>query len=114
MTDWTNIKNYFIFSYEPELHPGVTYKIKDPKATLKIFSTGSITITAPSVTNVQRAVEHIYPYVEEHAKAKLPKVVKDISNPDPKSRLIFLLCFILYNIHSALKSRKSEICHNRI
>ena len=34
-----------LFSYEPELHPGVTYKIKEPKATLKIFSTGSITIT---------------------------------------------------------------------
>ena len=24
-------------SYEPELHPGVTYKFKSPKATLKIF-----------------------------------------------------------------------------
>ena len=32
-------------SYEPELHPGVTYRIKEPKATLKIFSTGSITVT---------------------------------------------------------------------
>ncbi|PIK46398.1 TATA box-binding-like protein 1, partial [Apostichopus japonicus] len=32
-------------SYEPEIHPAVTYKIKSPKATLKIFSTGSITVT---------------------------------------------------------------------
>lgn len=32
-------------SYEPELHPGVTYNLKDPKATLKIFSTGSMTVT---------------------------------------------------------------------
>lgn len=32
-------------SYEPELHPGVTYKLYSPKATLKIFSTGSITVT---------------------------------------------------------------------
>ena len=40
-------------SYEPELHPGVTYKLQHPKATLKIFSTGSITVTAPSVANVQ-------------------------------------------------------------
>lgn len=31
--------------YEPELHPGVTYKLDTPKATLKIFSTGSITVT---------------------------------------------------------------------
>lgn len=34
------------YSYEPELHPGVTFRIKEPhRATLKIFSTGSITIT---------------------------------------------------------------------
>ncbi|RUS78315.1 hypothetical protein EGW08_013919 [Elysia chlorotica] len=58
-------------SYEPELHPGVTYKIKEPKATLKIFSTGSITVTAPSVNNVQHAIEHIYPLVVPH-KMDLP------------------------------------------
>jgi len=57
-------------SYEPELHPGVTYKIKNPKATLKIFSTGSITVTAPSVANVQAAIEHIYPKVFEFQKRK--------------------------------------------
>jgi len=57
-------------SYEPELHPGVTYKIKNPKATLKIFSTGSITVTAPSVANVQAAIEHIYPKVFEFQKKK--------------------------------------------
>lgn len=32
-------------SYEPELHPGVTYNLKNPTATLKIFSTGSMTVT---------------------------------------------------------------------
>lgn len=38
--------NILLYSrYEPELHPGVTFKIKKPKATLKIFSTGSITVT---------------------------------------------------------------------
>merc|ERR1719457_260889 len=57
-------------SYEPELHPGVTYKLKHPKATLKIFSTGSITVTAPSVANVQAAIEHIYPKVCEYQKPK--------------------------------------------
>ena len=57
-------------SYEPELHPGVTYKIRNPKATLKIFSTGSITVTAPSVANVQAAIELIYPKVFEFQKKK--------------------------------------------
>lgn len=60
-------------SYEPELHPGVTYKINYPKATLKIFSTGSITVTAPSVGNVQCAIEHIYPLVQEFGKQRSPE-----------------------------------------
>jgi len=64
-------------SYEPELHPGVTYKLKQPKATLKIFSTGSITVTAPSVSNVQAAVEHIYPKVCEYQKPKDPNEIKN-------------------------------------
>ncbi|XP_073995176.1 TATA box-binding protein-like 1 isoform X2 [Rhodnius prolixus] len=56
--------------YEPELHPGVTYKLKNPKATLKIFSTGSITVTAPSVSDVQKAIETIYPLVYEFRKER--------------------------------------------
>lgn len=52
-------------SYEPEIHPGVTYKITEPKATLKIFSTGSITVTAPRVANVLAAVDYIFPLVEK-------------------------------------------------
>ncbi|XP_023228081.1 TATA box-binding protein-like protein 1 [Centruroides sculpturatus] len=55
-------------SYEPELHPGVTYRISDLKATLKIFSTGSITVTARNVANVQAAIEHIFPLIYEHRK----------------------------------------------
>lgn len=57
-------------SYEPELHPGVTYKLKYPKATLKIFSTGSITVTAGSVAHVQAAIEHIFPLVYEFRKKR--------------------------------------------
>ena len=67
-------------SYEPELHPGVTYKIKYPKATLKIFSTGSITVTAPSVSNVEAAIKHIYPKVFDFQKKKEPE---DIKKPIP-------------------------------
>lgn len=57
-------------SYEPELHPGVTFKMKDIPATLKIFSTGSITITSPRVQNVQKAVEDIYTLVYEFRKER--------------------------------------------
>ncbi|KAF5298447.1 hypothetical protein FQR65_LT01226 [Abscondita terminalis] len=56
--------------YEPELHPGVTYKLLSPKATLKIFSTGSVTVTAPSVADVQAAIEYIFPLVYEFRKER--------------------------------------------
>uniref|UniRef100_A0A0A9ZFM7 TATA box-binding protein-like 1 n=1 Tax=Lygus hesperus TaxID=30085 RepID=A0A0A9ZFM7_LYGHE len=69
--------------YEPELHPGVTYKLKNPKATLKIFSTGSITVTAPSVSDVQRAIETIYPLVYEFRKEKTKEDV-EITPTDKK------------------------------
>lgn len=69
-------------SYEPELHPGVTYKIKEPKATLKIFSTGSITVTARSVAIVQMAIEHIYPLVEAFQKPKTKADIKKKPTPD--------------------------------
>ena len=65
----------YFYSYEPELHPGVTYRIREPKATLKIFSTGSITITAPCVANIQSAVEYIYPLVYPYQK---PKTQSDV------------------------------------
>ncbi|XP_039498523.1 trichohyalin [Drosophila santomea] len=59
-------------SYEPELHPGVTYKMRDPdpKATLKIFSTGSVTVTAASVNHVESAIQHIYPRVFDFRKQR--------------------------------------------
>jgi len=72
-------------SYEPELHPGVTYKIKFPKATLKIFSTGSITVTAPSVANVEAAIKHIYPKVFDFQKKKEPTDFKDNSSAKRKA-----------------------------
>ncbi|XP_058056369.1 uncharacterized protein LOC131207758 [Anopheles bellator] len=68
-------------SYEPELHPGVTYKLLKPKATLKIFSTGSITVTAASVAFVQEAIEHIYPRVYEFRKKRTPLEKQELLKP---------------------------------
>ena len=54
-------------SYEPEIHPGVTYKIKDPKATLKIFSTGSITVTGVMFKIISYIFIHslVYNYITD-------------------------------------------------
>ncbi|XP_065085393.1 TATA-box-binding protein [Ochlerotatus camptorhynchus] len=68
-------------SYEPELHPGVTYKLYNPKATLKIFSTGSITVTAASVAFVQAAIEQIFPLVYEFRKKRTPQEKIEILKP---------------------------------
>ena len=46
-----------------------------------LLSTGSITITAASVSNVQRAVEMIYPLVEPFQK---PKTKQDLIDPVPE------------------------------
>ena len=51
---------FFSNSYEPELHPGVTYRIKEPKATLKIFSTGSITVTGRFKVYTWRSHKNIH------------------------------------------------------
>jgi hypothetical protein len=52
-------------SYEPELHPGATFKLLKIKATLKLFTTGSITLTAPSVLVAKEAINQIYPILLE-------------------------------------------------
>ncbi|KAL2082413.1 hypothetical protein ACEWY4_022231 [Coilia grayii] len=58
-----------IASYEPEIHPAASYRIKNIRATIQIFSTGSITLTGPNVQNVATAVEQIYPLLFECRKA---------------------------------------------
>lgn len=65
--------------YEPELHPGVTYKLTNPKATLKIFSTGSVTVTAPSVADVQAAIEYIFPLVYEFRKERTKEELEQLA-----------------------------------
>ena len=57
-------------SYEPELHPGATYKCEGVKGSFTIFQTGAITITAPNVAAVDEAVQHIYPLVHDFQKDK--------------------------------------------
>ncbi|XP_046877517.1 TATA box-binding protein-like 1 isoform X1 [Hypomesus transpacificus] len=67
LIDFTK-NNRPIASYEPELHPAATYRIKHLKATVQVFSTGSLTITGPNVQSVATAVEEIYPLLFECQK----------------------------------------------
>jgi len=54
-------------SYEPEIHPGATVRLNN-KAVLKVFTTGSVTLTAPSVDVVNSAINEFYPQLFECRK----------------------------------------------
>ncbi|KHN79078.1 TATA box-binding protein-like protein 1 [Toxocara canis] len=52
--------------YEPELSVGLVWKSTNPKATLRIHTTGSVTVTgAQSEADVMSAIEVIYPILRE-------------------------------------------------
>uniref|UniRef100_A0A8C1EBI3 TATA box-binding protein-like 1 n=1 Tax=Cyprinus carpio TaxID=7962 RepID=A0A8C1EBI3_CYPCA len=59
-----------IASYEPEIHPAASYRIKNLRSTVQVFSTGSITVTGPNVQSVASAVEQIYPLLFECQKTR--------------------------------------------
>ncbi|EDW03915.1 GH10255 [Drosophila grimshawi] len=75
-----SMHNREMASYEPELYPGVTYRMRNPKATLRIFSTGNITVTAASVNAVETAVQRIYPLVNEFRSVRLSSSKKTESD----------------------------------
>nr|XP_026691097.1 TATA-box-binding protein-like isoform X2 [Ciona intestinalis] len=70
-------------SYEPELHPGVTFRESTTKATLKIFSTGSVTVTARSVEKAKNAIRTVYPMFQEFYRFEKPNLDFDISDVLP-------------------------------
>lgn len=70
-------------SYEPELHPGATFRVKEYKCTLKLFTTGSITLTAPSVLFVQKSIDFIYKILCKYRHEQIdfeekPQVVQEM------------------------------------
>ncbi|XP_004296209.1 PREDICTED: TATA-box-binding protein-like [Fragaria vesca subsp. vesca] len=56
-------------SYEPELFPGLRYRMKEPKITLLVFASGKLVITgAKHREDIHKAFEVIYPALEEFKK----------------------------------------------
>jgi len=57
-------------SYEPELFPGLIYRMVEPKIVLRIFVSGKIVMTgAKSREQIQQAFENIYPVLLQHRKS---------------------------------------------
>ena len=69
-----------VAQYEPEIQPGIIYRLKESKATLRIFSTGKVTVTAPSVEAVQQAIVHIYPLLHEFRKERSAEEKQALEN----------------------------------
>ncbi|CAI0420093.1 unnamed protein product [Linum tenue] len=54
------------FDYEPELFPGLVYRMKQPKVVLSIFASGKVVITgAKAREETYAAFENIYPVLAE-------------------------------------------------
>jgi len=60
-------------SYEPELFPGLIYRMVTPKIVLLIFVSGKIVLTGAKVREeIYRAFELIYPVLSEFRKDSVP------------------------------------------
>ncbi len=60
-------------TYEPEIFPGLIYRMKDPKIVLLIFASGKIVLTgAKTRENIYKAFDNIYKVLKKYEK-KNPK-----------------------------------------
>lgn len=55
--------------YEPEIFPGLIYRMVQPKVVLLIFVSGKVVFTgAKTMDDITRALENIYPVLLEFRK----------------------------------------------
>jgi len=60
-----------VLQYEPELFPGLIYRMKQPKIVLLIFVSGKIVLTGAKVREeTYTAFENIYPVLTEFRKVQ--------------------------------------------
>uniref|UniRef100_A0A3Q7ES29 TATA-box-binding protein n=1 Tax=Solanum lycopersicum TaxID=4081 RepID=A0A3Q7ES29_SOLLC len=59
-------------SYEPEIFPGLVYRMKKPKIVLLVFASGKIVITGAKVRDdLYAAFDNIYPVLTQFTKKSL-------------------------------------------
>jgi len=62
-------KHSLYSSYEPELFPGLIYRMVDPKIVLLIFVSGKVVLTGGKKRKeINEAFEQIYPVLKEYKK----------------------------------------------
>jgi transcription initiation factor TFIID TATA-box-binding protein len=77
--------------YEPEVFPGLIYRMQDPKIVFLIFSTGRIVITGGKTKEiVAQAVEKLYHTVREMGIAREPGEEEPIDDNEDDETMNFL------------------------
>ena len=65
----TNFRLLVALQYEPELFPGLIYRMVKPKIVLLIFVSGKIVLTGAKIrSEIYTAFESIYPVLSEFKK----------------------------------------------
>lgn len=65
------IKHFNFSSYEPEVFPGLIYRMLNPKVALLIFVSGKLVLTGAKTRNdIKSAFDKIYPVLKEFQKDK--------------------------------------------
>jgi transcription initiation factor TFIID TATA-box-binding protein len=98
-------------SYEPELFPGLIYRMMKPKIVLLIFVSGKIVLTGAKVREeIYQAFELIYPVLSGKILSKfheprttvltwscrLPQSLRSINSPQIRRNLVILLIHSIY------------------
>ena len=69
----SNVHHQFC-TYEPEIFPGLVYRMMDPKIVILIFVSGKLVLTgAKRKTDIDIAFQKIYPMLEESKKRQMEK-----------------------------------------
>eukprot|EP00271_Cylindrocystis_brebissonii_P008041 TRINITY_DN22073_c0_g1_i1.p1 TRINITY_DN22073_c0_g1~~TRINITY_DN22073_c0_g1_i1.p1 ORF type:complete len:212 (-),score=35.34 TRINITY_DN22073_c0_g1_i1:1372-2007(-) len=70
------IAHQLFVSYEPEIFPGLIYRMKQPKIVLLIFVSGKIVLTGAKVRDqLYQAFENIYPVLTQFQKVDHTKLL---------------------------------------
>ncbi|PHT60381.1 TATA-box-binding protein [Capsicum baccatum] len=68
-------------SYEPEIFPGLIYRMKQPKIVMLVFTSGKIVITGAKVReDIYTAFDSIYPVLTQFSKKTLQRVEESAAN----------------------------------
>ncbi|GAQ79888.1 TATA-box binding protein 1/2 [Klebsormidium nitens] len=75
-------------NYEPELFPGLIYRMRSPKIVLLIFVSGKVVLTgAKQRDEIYKAFENIYPVLNDYKKQMGPAPPGALSPADAQARV---------------------------